>query len=138
MWREFKMFLIKQNALALAIAVVIGTALNRVVTAIVDDLIMPIVGVAVPQGQWQQAVLAVGPFQFKVGDLASAVINFLIVGFVAWRLSKVFMRPDPVAPATVPCPACRMSVDPAATRCAFCTSPLQPGASTPLTTARPA
>lgn len=135
MWREFKTFLIKQNALALAIAVVIGTALNRVVTAIVDDLIMPVVGVAVPGGRWQTAVLDVGPFHFKVGDLASAVINFIIVGFVAWRLSKVFTRPDPVAPATLPCPACRMSVDPAATRCPYCTSPLQPAASAPLTSA---
>jgi large conductance mechanosensitive channel len=128
MWREFRDFLIKENALALAIAVVIGAALNKVVTALVDDFIMPIVAVAAPGGAWQTAVLPVGPFLFRVGDFASAVINFLIVGFVAWRLSKIFIRPAPApgAPATRACPACRMSVDPLATRCAFCTSPLEP------------
>ena len=126
MWQDFKTFLIKQNALALAIAVVIGAALNRVVTALVDDFIMPIVAVAVPNGQWQSAVWSVGPFQFRVGDFASAVINFFIVGFVAWRLSRAFIRPDPAAPATRVCPSCRMNVDPAATRCAYCTSPIEP------------
>lgn len=128
MWREFKAFLIRENALALAIAVVIGAALSKVVTALVEDFIMPIVAVAAPGGAWQTAVLPVGPFLFKVGDFASALINFLIVGFVAWRLSKVFVTPTPAGavPVTRPCPACRMNVDPLATRCAYCTSPLQP------------
>ena len=135
MWREFKSFLIKQNALALAIAVVIGAALNRVVQAIVDDLIMPMVAFATPGGQWQTATLDAGPIQFKVGDLASAVLNFVIVGFVAWRISKVFIRPDPVAPATRPCPQCRMNVDPLAVRCPYCTSPIE---ALPATGAAPA
>jgi predicted amidophosphoribosyltransferase len=54
------------------------------------------------------------------------VINVDIVGFVAWRLSRAFIRPDPAAPATRVCPSCRMNVDPSATRCAYCTSTIEP------------
>ena len=126
MWREFRDFLVKENALALAIAVVLGAALNKVVTALVEDFIMPIVAVATPGGAWQTTVLPAGPFIFRIGDFASAVINFLIVGFVAWRLTKMFIRPEPAAaaPATKTCPHCRMAIDAAATRCPHCTSAL--------------
>lgn len=126
MWREFKAFLIKQNALALAVAVVIGAALNNVVTAIVNDFIMPIVGALTPSGTWQTATLAVGPVKFGAGHFLSAVLNFLIVGFVAWRLSKLFIKEEPVAaaPATKTCGFCYMSVDARASRCAHCTSTL--------------
>ena len=123
MWREFKGFLIKQNALALAIGVVIGAALTKVVTAIVDDIIMPIVAVATPGGEWQKATLDAGPFHFLVGDLANAILNFLIIGFVVWRISKVFIKPDPAAP-TRACQYCKMTIDVAATRCPHCTSQL--------------
>lgn len=130
MWAEFKAFLIKQNALALAIAFVIGAALNTVVQAIVNDIIMPVVAVLTPSGNWQKAVWHVGPIQFGVGNLASAVLNFLIIGFVAWRMSKLFIR-EPVpaaAPATKLCPYCRMTIDAAASRCPHCTSALSEGA----------
>jgi large conductance mechanosensitive channel len=125
MLRDFKLFLVKQNALALAIGVVIGAALTKVVTALVDDIIMPIIAVAQPGGEWQKATLDVGPFHFLVGDLANAIINFLIIGFVVWRISKFFIKPDPAAPTRV-CPFCRMTLDAAATRCAHCTSQLTP------------
>jgi large conductance mechanosensitive channel len=130
MWAEFKAFLIKQNALALAIAFVIGAALNTVVQSIVNDVIMPIVAVLTPSGDWQKAVWHAGPVAFGVGNLASAVLNFLIIGFVAWRMSKLFVRePAPAAaPATKVCPYCRMSIDAAASRCPHCTSALVEGA----------
>lgn len=123
MLRDFRTFLVKQNALALAIGVVIGAALTKVVTAIVDDIIMPIVAVAQPGGNWKTATLDVGPFHFLVGDLLNAILNFLIIGFVVWRISKAFMKPDPAAP-TRTCPFCRMTTDVAATRCPHCTSQL--------------
>ena len=126
MWAEFKAFLIKQNALALAIAFVVGAALNTVVQSIVNDVIMPIVAVASPAGEWQKSMWDIGPFHFGVGNLASALINFLIIGFVAWRLSKLFLKeaaPAP-APATKVCLYCKMAVDAQATRCAYCTSTL--------------
>ena len=126
MWAEFKAFLIKQNALALAIAFVLGVALNTVVQAIVNDIIMPIVAVAAPAGEWQKSMWNVGPFHFGVWNLASAVINFLIIGFVAWRLSKMFIKEKAPAaePATKVCQYCKMTIDAQATRCAHCTSAL--------------
>lgn len=123
MLREFKAFLLKENVLALALAVVIGAALNTVVTAVVDDLVMPVVAVVTPSGNWRDATLDIGRVALKVGHLAGALINFVIIGFVAWRISKAFIKQTP-ASATMPCPYCRMIVDAAATRCAHCTSPL--------------
>jgi large conductance mechanosensitive channel len=121
--KEFKEFLLKQNVVALAIAVVVGTALNTLVKAVVDDFIMPIVVTIGPGGEWQKATWDVGPVKFGVGDFIAAAINFLIIGFVAWRISKIFIKPEPEAPKRN-CPFCRMSIDAAATRCPNCTSQL--------------
>jgi large conductance mechanosensitive channel len=122
MWNDFKAFLIKQNVFALAIAVVIGTALAALVKALVDDFIMPIVTVLLPSGGWQTFTWQVGPVQFGVGNFIAAALNFLIVGFVAWRIAKVFMKPAKVESTTQDCPFCKMKIDKAATRCPFCTS----------------
>jgi large conductance mechanosensitive channel len=126
MWKEFKAFLVKENVLALAIAVVVGGALNKLVTALVEDFIMPIVAAATPDPKLWQSAVTPGPIPFKIGDFGSALVNFLIVGFVAWRISKAFIRPAPAAaaPATKNCPFCKMSIDAAATRCSHCTSQL--------------
>ena len=120
MWTQFKEFLLKQNAVALALAVVIGAALNTLVQALVNDLIMPLVTYAVPKdAAWQSYALELGPFKFTIGHLGAAMLNFVIIGFVAWRISKlVEAKPGPV------CPYCKMAVDPAATRCGHCTSQL--------------
>lgn len=125
MWREFKAFLMKENILALAIAVVVGTALNTLVTAVVNDFIMPIIAVTTPDPALWQSVVTPGPIPFKIGDFGSALLNFLIIGFVAWRMTKMFIRPAPAAAAaTKQCPYCRMTIDAAAVRCPHCTSQL--------------
>jgi len=122
MLKEFKEFLLKQNVIALAIAVVVGTALSAVVKALVDGFIMPIILVMQPGGDWQTAKWHVGPFAFGLGAFLAAVINFIIVGFVVWRISKIFIRDVPKKD----CPYCKMSMDVAATRCPNCTSQLSP------------
>ncbi len=130
MWREFKAFLLKENVLSLAIAVVIGAALGRVVTALVDDFIMPIVAAGTPGGDWRAWKLQAGPVAFGVGHFIGTLIDFLIIGLVVWRISKAFIRPDPepAKASSKPCPYCRMSIDPAATRCPHCTSQLEAAA----------
>lgn len=122
---EFKDFLVKQNILALAIAVVVGTALTALVKALVDDFIMPIIAVASPSGDWQKATWDVGPVKFGVGNFLAALLSFLIIGFVAWRITKVFIAAKPAAP-TKTCSHCRMTIDAQATRCPHCTSQLAP------------
>jgi large conductance mechanosensitive channel len=76
-----------------------------------------------PGGDWQKATWSVGTVKFGIGDFLAAVINFLIIGFVAWRISKIFVKPA-AEPPKKNCPYCRMSMDPAATRCPYCTSQL--------------
>jgi large conductance mechanosensitive channel len=120
MVNEFKEFLLKQNVIALAIAVVVGTALNTLVKSVVDGFIMPIILVFQPGGDWQTAKWTAGPFTFGLGGFLAAVINFIIVGFVAWRISKLFIRDVPKKD----CPFCKMSIDAGATRCPNCTSQL--------------
>ena len=121
MFKEFKDFLLKQNVVALAIAVVVATALNTLVKAVVDDFIMPMVVAIGPGGDWQKATWSVGTVKFGIGDFLAAAINFLIIGIVAWRISRIFVKPAVEAPKKN-CPYCRMSMDPAATKCPYCTS----------------
>ncbi|HKR10031.1 MAG TPA: MscL family protein [Gemmatimonadaceae bacterium] len=124
MLKEFKAFLLKQNVVALAIAVVVGTALNTLVKAVVDDFIMPLVTYVEPSGTaWKTATWDVGPFKFGVGDFLAAVLNFVIVGLVAWRISRIFIKPDVETPKKN-CPYCKMSMEATATRCPYCTSQL--------------
>lgn len=127
MWKEFTSFLIKQNVFALAIAVVIGTALNDVVKSLVDGLIMPIVSAVTPDPAAWQDVVTPGPIAFKPGVIAFAVLNFVIIGFVAWRLSKLLIRESPAAAprAVRACPFCLSAdLDVKARRCPHCTSAL--------------
>src|SRR3954470_10887670 len=121
MWREFKAFLVSANVLALALAVVIGAALAKVVAALVADIIMPIVGFAVPGGEWRTWVWQVGSVKFALGDFAGVIIDFLIIGFVVWRISKAFIKKAVEVPVRT-CQFCRMPIDSAATRCPHCTS----------------
>lgn len=123
MIKEFKEFLLKQNIIALAIAVVIGTALSTLVKALVDDFIMPVIAAFGPGGDWQTATWDVGPVKFGIGDFIAALINFLIIGFVAWRIAKIFIKPEAEVPKK-DCPYCRMSIDATAIRCPHCTSQL--------------
>lgn len=124
MLREFKAFLIKQNVVALALAVVIGAALTKLVTAVVDDFIMPFVAALTPSNSWKTATLDIGPVKLGVGDFFAALINFLIIGFVAWRMAKLLVRDTPPDSPTTKCPFCVMDVDKQASRCPHCTSAL--------------
>jgi large conductance mechanosensitive channel len=128
MWKDFKSFLLKQNVVALAVAVVVGAAMNKLVTAFVDDFIMPFVGALTPANSWKTATLDIGPVKLGVGDFFSAILNFLIIGFVAWRMSRLFIRDTSPEITTKKCPFCLMDIDKQAKRCPHCTSELQPAA----------
>ncbi len=119
---EFKAFLLKQNALALAVGVVIGGAFGRVVSGVVDDLIMPVVGLLEPAGNWR--AIKVGPF--LVGDFIGRAIDFLIVAAVVFAIVKALIRekaPPPPAP-TRTCPQCLEVIPAEAKRCRACAQPV--------------
>lgn len=118
---EFKSFLLKHNALALAVGVVIGASVGKVVTGFVDDLIMPIVNVIVPGGEWREWVIPLrGSAAIKIGDLLGRILDFMIVAAVVFAIIKLFVK-DLMA-ATRPCPECTEQIPFAAKRCRFCTA----------------
>jgi len=122
---EFRDFLVKHDVLALAVGVVIGASVGKVVSGIVDDLIMPVVGVILPGGEWHTAELVLsGKNAIKYGDLLGRVVDFAIVAAVVFLILKAFIRKAPAAPATKACPQCLETIPLAATRCRACTSTL--------------
>lgn len=128
---EFREFLLKQNALALAIGVIIGAAIGKVVTGIVDDVVMPIVGVLIPGGEWRtlQLVLTHNPDgsvanALKYGDLLGRTVDFVIVAWVVFLVVKLALRKKAEPSTTRPCPRCLEIVPIVATRCRACTSDL--------------
>jgi large conductance mechanosensitive channel len=121
--REFREFLLKQNAFALAIGVIIGAAIGKVVTGIVDDVLMPIIGLALPAGEWRNAQLVLsGQNAIKYGDLVGRVVDFLVVAAVVFALTKVFLDNPAPAPATRSCPECLEAIPAAAKKCRACGS----------------
>jgi large conductance mechanosensitive channel len=132
-WREFREFLLKQNALALAVGVIIGAAAGRVVTSLVADMLMPIISMGMPHGDWQAAKIVlgrtVGPDGKEVvnsinyGTFAGTVLDFAIVAFVVFQITRWFLKPSPSAP-TKPCPYCKEVVPHDATKCRACASAL--------------
>jgi large conductance mechanosensitive channel len=126
---EFREFLLKQNVVALAAGVVIGAAIGKVVSGIVDDVIMPLVGVVLPGGEWRQAKLALGTGGNAIayGDLIGRLVDFGIVAFVVFLVLKAFVKPPApgpaaAAPPTKGCPECLETIPAAARRCRACGS----------------
>lgn len=122
---EFKAFVMKGNVVDLAIAVVVGGAFGKIVTAFVDGLIMPLVSYVLPANiRWEEWVLG----RLRIGAVVGATVNFLIIaGVVFLVLVKVlgrFLRKEvPPEPApTKVCPACLEPVAALATRCRHCTT----------------
>ena len=85
---EFMEFLNKYGVIGLAIAFIIGGAAGRLVTALVNDLLMPVIAVIVPGGEWRTSVFQVGPIKFLIGDFVGVLIDFIIIALVVFILSK--------------------------------------------------
>jgi large conductance mechanosensitive channel len=136
MLEDFRKFAFKGNVVDLAVGVVIGAAFGKIVSALVADIVMPVVALVMPDGDWRSAGIvlreAADPKQnvvLKYGDLLGAAIDFFIIAFVLFIIvSKVVkaaetrLGPAPAAETTRPCPYCCEPVPVAATRCRACTS----------------
>lgn len=127
---EFRGFLLKTNALALAIGVIIGTALGTVVNSLVNDIIMPPIGLVLGGIDFSALKIvlkeAVGgdpatEVAIRWGLFINAVIAFVVVAFVVWWISRMLINEDPPT-ETKSCPYCAEPNAMAATKCRACAS----------------
>jgi large conductance mechanosensitive channel len=148
MLKEFKAFAMRGNVLDLAVGIIIGGAFGTIVKSLVDDVIMPPIGLALGNVDFADLFMllkagakspppyatlaeaqAAGAVTVNYGVFVNAVITFLIVAFSVFLLVRAAnrLKPQeaPAAPTTKECPYCRMAVPVAATRCPHCTSELR-------------
>ncbi len=145
MLKEFKAFVMRGNVLDLAVAVIIGGAFGKIVTSLVNDVLMPPIGLIVGKVDFSSLYLNLsgetyatlaeaqksGAPIIKYGLFINAVIDFVIVAFVIFLVVRVANRLQqkkaeaPAAPTTKECPLCLSAIPIKATRCAHCTADLK-------------
>lgn len=145
MWKEFKEFAMKGNVVDLAIGVVIGSAFGKIVTSLVNDIIMPLVGLLLGKVDFSNLFIALGSGHYNTlqeakdagiatisyGIFINNVIDFLIVAFsiffVIRQLGRFSKKKEetPAASTTKACTYCCTEIPIAATRCPHCTSELK-------------
>jgi large conductance mechanosensitive channel len=134
MLSEFRGFLTKTNALALAVGVIIGAAVGNVVSSLVADILMPVIGVVLPGGGWREAKIVLESTTDAAGKVTEnaifygrflgIVLDFVIVAFVVFLITRMLLKPIPT-PAAEPmkqCPECLEMVPAAARKCRACTT----------------
>ncbi|HJT80449.1 MAG TPA: large-conductance mechanosensitive channel protein MscL [Chthoniobacterales bacterium] len=146
MWKEFKEFAIKGNAVDLAVGVVIGAAFGKIVGSLVADVIMPPIGVLTGGVDFKDYFVVLKPLgahyqtlkeaaeakavTLNLGQFVNTVIEFLIIAFSIFLVVKALnemKRPKPDAPAVAKdCPMCTKSIPINAKRCPECTAQLSP------------
>lgn len=89
---EFMVFLSKYGVVGLAVAFIIGGAAGRLVQALVNDILMPIITFFIPGGAWQESTLTLGPIVLLVGDFVAAIIDFLIIAFAVFWIMKAIEK----------------------------------------------
>jgi large conductance mechanosensitive channel len=132
----FRQFVLRGNVVDLAVAVVLGAAFGAVITALVKDLLTPVIGALVGKPDFSAIVLTVNGSQFLIGDFINALLAFLLIAaavyfFVVVPVNALIARRQrgetPPDPTTKKCAECLSEVPIAARRCAFCTSLLNEG-----------
>ena len=132
MLQEFKAFLTKSNALALAVGVIIGAATGKVVSALVDDVIMPLISLVLPAGDWREAKIIlrtatdakgkVTETAISYGHLFGTLVDFMLIAFVVFLITKALFKPPPAPEPTKKCPECLESIPLEARKCKACGS----------------
>lgn len=144
MWKEFQTFAVKGNAIDLAVAVIVGAAFSGIVTSLVNDIIMPPIGVLTGGVDFKDFFFVLKPFgahfatladattakavTLNIGKFVNTLIQFLIIGFSVFLLVRALSKmktPEPnAAPTAKDCPFCAMTISVKAARCPHCTSAL--------------
>ena len=134
MWREFKEFIARGNVIDLAVAVIIGAAFGKIITSLVEGVIMPPIGMALGKADFSnlfidlsgQHPVSLADAQLKglpviaYGMLINDIVNFLIIAFAVFLVVKAVNRLRAAPPNTKDCPRCLTAIPLDATRCAAC------------------
>ena len=130
MLKEFRDFVMRGNVLDMAIAVILGAAFGAIITSLVNDILMPLIGIIMGGVNFATLTYQVGEAVVAYGKFIQATINFIIIAFVLFliirsinRFKKKETAPAP-APTIKECPQCFTSIPIKATRCPNCTSQL--------------
>jgi large conductance mechanosensitive channel len=129
MLKDFRQFLLRGNLVDLAVAVVVGAAFGAVVTALVRDLITPLIAAVGGKRDFSGLAFTINDSRFAYGDFLNALLSFLIIAAVVFflvikpvnALLERLRTEPPVEEHTRECPACLSQIPRAARRCAFCT-----------------
>ena len=129
MLKEFKEFAVKGNAIDMAVGIVIGAAFGTIVASLVNDIIMPPIGVLLGKVDFSALTIPLhGKVAIRYGLFINNIINFLIVAFAIFLVVRQVNRLKKAPPAAEPtmkdCPKCFSSIPKKATRCPHCTSEL--------------
>lgn len=131
MLKEFREFVMRGNVLDLAVGVIIGGAFGKIVGSLVNDILMPLIGLLLGGINFADQAIQIGQAAVKWGAFVQAVIDFLIIAFVIFlivraanRMRKPAPAPAPAAPTTKECPYCYSTIHIKATRCPHCTAQL--------------
>ena len=130
MLKEFRQFILRGNLVDLAVAVVIGAAFTAVVTALVKDLITPLIAAIGGEPDFSRLTFTLNDSVFRYGDFLNALITFALVAAVVFflvikpvgALLERRSTDPPVAEETRDCPECLSQIPTAARRCAYCTA----------------
>jgi len=129
----FKQFILRGNAVDLAVGVVIGAAFGSVVTALTKDLLTPLIAAVVGKPDFSAISFTIGKTVFPIGDFINAAVSFLLIAaavyfFVVTPINALISRmrkaPAPADPTTKKCPECLSEIPIDARRCAHCGQPV--------------
>jgi len=131
MLKEFKAFVMRGNVLDLAVAVILGGAFGKIVGSLVNDILMPLIGLVMGGINFAELSFTVGEAVVMWGAFVQAIIDFLVIAFVIFMIIRTANKAKkeeapapPAEPTTKDCPYCFTTIAIKATRCPNCTSEL--------------
>jgi len=142
MVKEFKEFAMRGNVIDLAVGVIIGAAFGKIIGSLVEDVVMPPIGLALGNVDFSNlfvnlsgkdypsvaAAKAAGAATLNYGIFFNTILNFIIIAFAVFLVIRSFNKtkqPEPAAVSTKECPHCLSVIPIKATRCAHCTAELR-------------
>ncbi len=128
LWKEFKEFAIGGNLVQIAVAFVLGVTFAAVITSLVDDIFMPIIGAIVSDQTFTALVLEVGGAEIRYGNFIAVMINFLLIALILFMVVQFYnqmKRRDEGVVTIKLCPFCKTDIPLEASRCPNCTSELE-------------